>query len=79
MRLKHLIRGTASAMVLIGLSAGGSAYAQDQEEATVFGELIVTAQKREQSLQDVPIVVTVASEQAAAGRGRPRHQGPAGS
>lgn len=63
MRAKHLIRDTASAIVLIGLSAGGSAYAQDQVEDIAVGELIVTAQKREQRLQDVPIVVTVATAQ----------------
>jgi iron complex outermembrane receptor protein len=38
------------------------AHAQDQEAATV-DEIIVTAQKREQSLQDVPIVVTAVSGQ----------------
>ena len=33
------------------------------ESAAVLGEIIVTAQKREQSLQDVPVVVTAISEQ----------------
>ena len=63
MHLKHLIRGSASAVVLIGLAAGGSAYGQEQDDETVLGEVIVTAQKREQRLQDVPISVTVVGEQ----------------
>src|SRR6202000_3443991 len=36
---------------------------QDAQEPTALGELIVTAQKREQKLQDVPIAVTVGSAQ----------------
>jgi outer membrane receptor protein involved in Fe transport len=66
MRFKHLLRGAASAMVLTGIAAG-QAFAQDQElaqdDVTQFDELVVTAQKREQRLQDVPVVVTVAGEQ----------------
>jgi len=38
--------------------AGASAYAQDQ---AVLDEVVVTAQKRQQSLQDVPISVSVIS------------------
>jgi outer membrane receptor protein involved in Fe transport len=33
------------------------------DSAATFGEIIVTAQKREQNLQDVPVVVTAVSEQ----------------
>src|SRR5262245_58841162 len=65
MRFKHLLRGAASAMVLAGCAVGGQAFAQDeaQDDVTTFDELVVTAQKREQRLQDVPVVVTVATEQ----------------
>jgi len=56
MRFTSLLRLTASAAVLTALAAG-TAYAQD-DEVTSVDELVVTAQKREQSLQDVPLVVT---------------------
>jgi iron complex outermembrane receptor protein len=64
MRLKHLISGTASVMVL-AIATGSVAYAQDTATPTetVFGDLVVTAQKREQRLQDVPVVVTVVGAQ----------------
>jgi len=63
MRFSQMLRASASAVVLSSLVAG-AAYAQDTDadEATVDA-IIVTAQKREQSLQDVPIVVTAVSEQ----------------
>src|SRR5262245_31039383 len=52
---------TASALAfsMLGLDL---ARAQEEDEPTV-DEIIVTAQKREQSLQDVPIVVTAISGQ----------------
>ena len=63
MRFSQVLRASASAVVLSAMFAG-AAYAQDAEadEATVDA-IIVTAQKREQSLQDVPIVVTAVGEQ----------------
>lgn len=62
MRLKHLICASASVTVITALA--GSAQAQSQAgDSTTVGELVVTAQKREQRLQDVPVVVTVASGQ----------------
>ena len=60
MRFTQILRLTASAAVLSGLAAGA---AQAQDEPTRVDEIIVTAQKREQSLQDVPIVVTTLSEE----------------
>ena len=59
MRLNQLLRLTASAAVLMGLSAGA---VQAQDEPDRVDDIIVTAQKREQSLQDVPIVVTTLSQ-----------------
>ena len=44
------------------LASGGAAAAQDQATNTV-DDIIVTAQKREQNLQDVPVVVTALSEE----------------
>jgi outer membrane receptor protein involved in Fe transport len=61
MRFSQLLRASASAAVLSALFAG-AAYAQDQQPSTVDA-IIVTATKREQSLQDVPVVVTAVSGQ----------------
>src|SRR3546814_9046521 len=66
MMARHTIR-------MIGLMLGGSmlpgmalaqeAAPQDAAAHDFADEIIVTAQKREQSLQDVPIVVTVVNAQ----------------
>ncbi|MET0294983.1 MAG: TonB-dependent receptor plug domain-containing protein, partial [Phenylobacterium sp.] len=61
MRITQLLRSSAPLALVTGLAAAGSAYAQ--EGGTAVEELIVTAQKREQNLQDVPIVVTSVSGQ----------------
>jgi iron complex outermembrane recepter protein len=55
-RSLHLI-STVAAAALTGMLPCAVAYAQD----TGAGEIIVTAQKREQKLKDVPIVVTTLS------------------
>ncbi len=54
MRLR-LLAGTAMAATT---AFAAPAFAQKADEATGLEEIIVTAQKREQSLQDVPIAVT---------------------
>jgi len=56
MRFTQVLCGTASAVVLAGLTPI-AAQAQDTETQTV-DSIVVTAQKREQNLQDVPVVVT---------------------
>ncbi|HEY0052225.1 MAG TPA: TonB-dependent receptor, partial [Caulobacteraceae bacterium] len=61
MRLQQILRCTVSAAVIAAFAAG-AAQAQEEDIATV-DDIIVTAQKREQSLQDVPIVVTSLSEE----------------
>ncbi|MES2862142.1 MAG: TonB-dependent receptor [Pseudomonadota bacterium] len=65
MRLTQFLRCTASAAVVGAVAFGfaGAAAAQDGQQDTV-DDIIVTAQKREQSLQDVPIVVTSLSQEA---------------
>ena len=64
MRLTNLLRTTASAAVVGAVAFGfaGVASAQDTGPTTV-DDIIVTAQKREQNLQDVPIVVTTLSQE----------------
>jgi outer membrane receptor protein involved in Fe transport len=59
MRFTQVLCGTASAVVLAGLTPI-AAQAQQTDIPTV-DSIIVTAQKREQNLQDVPVVVTAVS------------------
>jgi iron complex outermembrane receptor protein len=54
--------GASTVAVIAGLMAAGAAQAQDTAPNYV-DEVVVTAQLREQSLQDVPIVVTSVSAQ----------------
>lgn len=55
--------GFLFACTAIGLAlAANAASAQEAAENGGLEEIIVTAQKREQSLQDVPISVTALSE-----------------
>ncbi|CAN7300198.1 TonB-dependent receptor [Brevundimonas sp. LjRoot202] len=65
MRLTNLLRTTASAAVVGAVAFGfaGVAQAQEGQTATTVDDIIVTAQKREQNLQDVPIVVTSLSQE----------------
>jgi iron complex outermembrane recepter protein len=54
-------------LLALGTTLAGAAYAQPAANAhasEVLDEVIVTAQKREQNLQDVPIAVTAVSSQA---------------
>ncbi len=60
MRFTQVLCGTASAVVLAGLTplaAQAQTTAQNNDTQTV-DSIVVTAQKREQNLQDVPVVVT---------------------
>ena len=65
MRLTNLLRTTVSAAVVGACAFGfaGVASAQDQDGPQTIDDIIVTAQKREQNLQDVPIVVTTLSQE----------------
>ncbi|HEX5775948.1 MAG TPA: hypothetical protein VFX95_04635, partial [Caulobacteraceae bacterium] len=60
LRLRSLLAMGVSAAAILGLAA--PAYAQDAtptaDEATTVGEVVVTAQKREEAIQDVPIAVS---------------------
>jgi outer membrane receptor protein involved in Fe transport len=62
MRFNQMLRGTASVAVLSAIAAGAAgvahAAAPPSDSSTTVTEIVVTAQKREQNLQDVPVVVT---------------------
>ncbi len=66
MRLNRILRSTASAATVgaVVFRFASAAAAQEQQTGpTSVDDIIVTAQKREQSLQDVPIVVTSLSQE----------------
>ena len=62
-------RNGALALAIIGALAAASARAQDSVEQSVVASVIVTAQKREQNLQDVPIAITTISGPLLQGNG----------
>ncbi|MFN4287967.1 MAG: TonB-dependent receptor [Brevundimonas sp.] len=66
MRLSRRLQYTASAVVIAAFAAGA---AQAQDGPTTVDEIVITAQKREQNLQDVPIVVTTLSQELLEGAG----------
>ena len=71
--MRNAFLGVSSVALLVGLSAiGAPALAQDGQGAAdqdAIPEIIVTAQKREESLQDVPLAVTSLSADALQSRG----------
>jgi iron complex outermembrane receptor protein len=53
---------TATAWIAIGLATAGGVHAQEpQEESNVLSEVVVTAQFREQNVQDTPLAITAIS------------------
>ena len=61
----RLAKGLLFAMVTLVYAPGALAQqASQEEEPAALDQIIVTAQKREEALQDVPVVVTALSEQA---------------
>jgi iron complex outermembrane receptor protein len=67
MRFNKILRTTASAAVVASAAFGVAGVANAQ--VTSVDEIIVTAQLREQSLQDVPIVITTLSQETLEGAG----------
>src|SRR5580692_2576653 len=58
-----LRQGAALVMAISGAVAAGLSWAADTASQTTLTEIIVTAQKREQNIQDVPISVIALSAQ----------------
>lgn len=58
-----LALGASAAALLAGAPAFAQASGQEPQAATI-GELVVTAQRREQSIQDVPVAVSAFSEES---------------
>ena len=74
MRRNLHLRTTVSAAAVLGAVVGAAVMgfagvAAAQEAPASVDDIIVTAQKREQSLQDVPIVVTTLSQELLQGAG----------
>ena len=69
MRRNLQLRTTVSAAVMGAAVMGFAGVAAAQEAPATVDDIIVTAQKREQSLQDVPIVVTTLSQELLDGAG----------
>src|SRR5882762_5217866 len=64
-RLRHgrLRQDVVLVLAMSGALAAGSSWAQQAANQQVLTEIIVTAQKREQNIQDVPISVIALSAQ----------------
>lgn len=61
-----LLRSAGASSLGLSLLAGAPALAQEQaggQRAAIIDEIIVTAQKREESLQDVPVSISVVGDQ----------------
>ena len=59
---------TATSLIALAVTVT-PAYAQEAEEAADSNEIIVTAQKREENLQDVPLAISVIGADAIANNG----------
>lgn len=71
MRITRTLRYSASAAAMAAVAFAGAAHAQEADDGPVtrVDEIVVTAQLREQSLQEVPIVVTTLSREVLEGAG----------
>jgi outer membrane receptor protein involved in Fe transport len=69
LRLRSLLAMGVSAAAILGIAA--PAFAQDDTTGggTIVGEVVVTAQKREEAIQDVPIAVSAFSQEMLEAQG----------
>ena len=66
LRTQRLATGATALALVLTCGVSTSAWAQDAENETAysgFGEIIVSAQKREESLQSVPISITAVTQE----------------
>ncbi|WP_334162144.1 TonB-dependent receptor [Phenylobacterium sp.] len=76
--MKALLLGSACAMSLIAAASpalGQTAASQEAPEATAVGEVIVTATRRSERLQDVPLSVTAYSQEQLTAKGIVGYEG----
>jgi iron complex outermembrane receptor protein len=66
--MRGVLLSGAAAMTMMALTPS-SAYAQSEEEQAGLEEIVVTARKREESLQDTPISITAFTASALEDRG----------
>lgn len=69
MRLKHPHQALLVAPALLAVALAPLASAQDRTRSAVLEEIIVTAQKREENLQDAPISIAAMSQDQLEARG----------
>jgi iron complex outermembrane receptor protein len=69
LRKTHVVHATTSAIALAALTVCTPALAQDDGPGYAIEEITVTAQKREENLQETPIAITALSEAAIEDRG----------
>jgi iron complex outermembrane recepter protein len=68
--MKNLTKTTASSLAALAFALTTPAFAQAAaDEAADSGDIIVTAQKREENLQDIPLAVSVVGGDAIANNG----------
>ena len=66
---KSLLLGCAALALMSGALSAGGALAQEADDPAAVEEIVVTAQKRSENLQDVPVSVTAFNAKALEERG----------
>jgi iron complex outermembrane receptor protein len=61
MKFRHCLLASSAFLAAAGVAA--SAYAQANTTTNTIAELVVTAEKREQSLQDIPVAISAFTSQ----------------
>lgn len=67
--MRHIRSGLCASVAVAALAAGAPAWGQATAEVTDLGEIVVTAQKRAENIQDVPAAITAMSGAALQDRG----------